>query len=143
MNTDITSAEYVIDHLKKLSNDAKTKLSITVEGAFSNKLDFIFEKSKLEKYDEIINSTLVDFNKLNNNVEEFIVKIVKSIDDTISIATKKRTELPQTDEVQVGEEGMKSRGEISGEITALVDIKIMAFDISSNLARKLAKSLNR
>ena len=143
MNTDITSAEYLIEHLQKLSNDAKTKLSITVEGAFSNRLDFIFEKSKLEKYDEVINSVLVDFNKLNNNVEEFTVKTVKSIDDVIAVATKKRTELPQTDEVQVGDEGMKNRGEISGEITALVDIKLMAFDISSNLARKLAKSLNR
>ena len=143
MNQDITTPEFVNGHLTEKANEARKKAEELTENSYTNKLDFIFDKHRLIKYADVLDSVSVKFNQTKNNVEEFTVKTVKTIDDEIKAATTIRSELPSSDEQQVDEKGMMKRGENAGEITALVDVKLMVFEISSNLARKLARQMNR
>lgn len=136
------TTESISKPLQSLKENGILKLGRIDTQNFANRLDRVFEKAKQETYNDTIEEYLVKLNK-TENPEEYITAVVRGIDDNISAAVKRRSELPTSDVEQLTEDDMITRGKINGLIAAQADVKVCVFELSSEIARNLAMQTGR
>jgi len=137
-----------------LRNDREKQLEELSEATFTNKLDYLHDKAKLEDYCHICDNMLVSLNK-SSNIQEFILDAQKLIDANISTGKIKdgklinegelliaRRGLPKPDDTggeSISEDQITKKGRINGRIVAYTEIRNIINDSNTDLAKDNAK----